>query len=59
MEIRIERKNEMSPGRARAMGRALLKDIRAITSDYEEQQKIDQMCDDLYDEEQARGLKEI
>jgi hypothetical protein len=59
MEIRIERKNEVSLGRIRATGRSLLKDIRAITSDYEEQQKIDRMCDDLYSEEQARGLREI
>jgi polyhydroxyalkanoate synthesis regulator phasin len=59
MEIMIKRKNEISPNRARAMARSLLRDIRTITSDYEEQQKIDIMCDDLYNEEQARRLKEI
>jgi hypothetical protein len=59
MEIMIERKNEVSSDRARAMARLLLRDIKTITGAYEEQQKIDQMCDDVYDEEQARRLKEI
>jgi hypothetical protein len=59
MEIMIERKNEVSSDRSRAFARALLRDVRAIAADYEEQQKIDRMCDDLYNEEQARGLSKI
>jgi hypothetical protein len=59
MEIMIERKNDISSDRARAMARSLLHEIRTITDDYQKQLEIDRMCDDLYNEEQARGLSSI
>jgi hypothetical protein len=54
MEIMIERKNEVSADRARAFSRVLLRDLKTITADCEEQQKID-----VYSKINTEGLKEI